>query len=281
MTKSGHVAMALVLLALVVPVKADETQEYLRERLEQLQFVDQTAAGDLAIAAPAVLYNLYQGRNLQLIWDDERRDDLRRMIERAPEHGLDPEDYHYAEIMAQPTLAGLGPQARVNADLLLSEALLRVGYHARFGKVDPATLDANFNYGRSTGGPRPPSRRSRLILAADNLDEGLGVVIDPGPAYRGLVTVLARYRAMAEAGEWEVVPEGPTLRVGDDDPRVALLRRRLAHEGFLAHSDTPNVFDEELETQVQAIQRRYAHRQGWRGGSGNVARHQRQPCGAH
>jgi len=188
-------------LVLVAPAHADQSHEYLRERLEQLQSVDQTAAGNQAVAAPAVMYALYHQKNLQLIWNDERRDSLLRLISRAPEFGLDPEDYHYTEIKALGSLGGLAPQARVNADMLLTEALMRVGYHARFGKVDPATLDANFNYGRSTRG-RDPVASLESILAADDIYEGLVAVIDPGPAYRGLVAALAKYRGFAEQGEW-------------------------------------------------------------------------------
>jgi murein L,D-transpeptidase YcbB/YkuD len=253
----------LVLLALIAPISliapahADQTHEYLRERLEQLQFVDQTTAGDQAIVAPDVIYGLYQRRDLELVWNDERLEDLRALLALADENGLDPEDYHYSEVLAQPPLDGLDPEARVDADLFLTEALLRAAYHLRFGKVDPSSFDANFNYGRRTQG-QDPVANMELVLAADTLREGLAELVNVGPITRGLRPVLEKYRAMAEKGEWAQVPEGPTLRVGDDDPRVPALRRRLAHEGFAVGNLDATRFDSSLEEQVKAFQQRYA-----------------------
>ena len=43
-----------------------------------------------------------------------------------------------------------------------------------------------------------------------------------------LVDALRRYRAIAAHGDWPLVPAGTPLSAGDDDARVAVLRRRLA-----------------------------------------------------
>lgn len=258
LSRMRSILVAAILACTSSLAHADETREYLRERLEQLQFIDQTAAGDLAIAAPDVIYRLYQARNLELIWRDEKVAELKQLIGSAREYGFDPRDYHFDEISALPALASLDPFARVDADFLLTEALLRIGYHARFGKVDPTTFDASFNYGRGRRGA-DPVQSLLTILAADTLLDGLTGVVGPTPMQDRLRAMLAEYRAiLSEGGEWPTVAEGPTLRVGDADSRVRILRERLAREGFEAEYANPDHFDVGLEAQVRAAQHRYS-----------------------
>jgi murein L,D-transpeptidase YcbB/YkuD len=56
--------------------------------------------------------------------------------------------------------------------------------------------------------------------------------------------MLAAYRAV----EWPLVPAGPSLRSGSDDPRVVTLRKRLGATG------ASSVFDHDLETLVRHFQ---------------------------
>lgn len=52
------------------------------------------------------------------------------------------------------------------------------------------------------------------------------------PQYRGLKSVLARYRALARDGGWYAIRSGELVRPGESDPRIPHLRRRLAAEGY-------------------------------------------------
>ncbi|HWV57996.1 MAG TPA: L,D-transpeptidase family protein, partial [Longimicrobiales bacterium] len=61
-------------------------------------------------------------------------------------------------------------------------------------------------------------------------------------------------------GGWPVVPAGPTLRLGDEDERVPVLRERLVMGGDLDPEDvvTGNRFDEALDAAVRRFQHRHA-----------------------
>ncbi|MDJ0759129.1 MAG: L,D-transpeptidase family protein [Woeseiaceae bacterium] len=48
-----------------------------------------------------------------------------------------------------------------------------------------------------------------------------------------MLAALERYERIAESGGWPVIPPGPTIRPGSDDPRVPLLVERLAATGDL------------------------------------------------
>src|SRR5581483_7598626 len=53
------------------------------------------------------------------------------------------------------------------------------------------------------------------------------------PLYQGLREAMGSLRYVAGEGGWPVLPPGPALKPGDDDPRVLLLRRRLQLSGYL------------------------------------------------
>ncbi len=68
----------------------------------------------------------------------------------------------------------------------------------------------------------------------------------------------SRYKDIAEAGGWPMLPDGTILKVGDKGPAVALLRLRLAAEGELPSEKTDGLaFDAELMAAVKRFQARH------------------------
>lgn len=70
---------------------------------------------------------------------------------------------------------------------------------------------------------------------------------------------IARYEQIVQRGGWPAVPGGRLLRVGDDDERVPILRRRLAISGELRRggvSEGSFAFDDGLEEALKAFQER-------------------------
>ena len=74
------------------------------------------------------------------------------------------------------------------------------------------------------------------------------------PAYQRLQAALVRYRAIVAAGGWPRVPEAGKLMLGDSDPAIAKLRRRLIAEDFLPADATGTEFDAALEGAVRRFQ---------------------------
>ncbi len=71
---------------------------------------------------------------------------------------------------------------------------------------------------------------------------------------------LERHRALAAAGGWPRVPDGPTLRPGAADPRLAILARRLSISGDLPGDIRPvptSEYDQLLEAAVRRFQERH------------------------
>ena len=70
---------------------------------------------------------------------------------------------------------------------------------------------------------------------------------------------IARYQLIVQRGGWPMVPSGRLLRVGDNDERVPILRRRLALSGELdrsGNSEGSYTFGGELEDAVKNYQER-------------------------
>jgi len=261
-----NVWMVLLLgLAAVQLCQAQEpARELMRQRIEQLlRDPEATVHGD-RIAALELISEFYERRDFGLAWTGhpERVTALMGMIDAAEEDGLNPRDYHQQALgaaLAAVPAGGEGgdPQARVDLDLLLTDALVRLGYHMRYGKVDPVALDPDWNFRREDD-EDPVAILEAAFMAVD-LRDFVRSETPQLPYYHRLKGALARYRALQAAGGWPRIPAGPTLRVGMSDGRIPALRARLAASGDLASTQGPadGGFDPALEQAVRRFQRRH------------------------
>lgn len=208
------------------------------------------------LMAPDFVRDLYVGRDFAPLWDDRRADALLDLIGEAGSHGLDERDYFVGELRARLPLTGLGEGERADADVLFTEAFLRLASHLRFGKVDPSDFDANWNYSRRIESSDPAALLTSIV-ESDDLASAMNAALGHGPIYDNLRRWLVHYRALEAAGGWPEVSPGATLRPGDDDARVVELRRRLAAEAYALDDVEATKFDAALARQVGAFQSRH------------------------
>ena len=198
-----------------------------------------------------VLRELYRSGDTR--WTEPRLRSLRTEIARVAEDGLEPADY-LARELAQPER--LSP---AELELLASEALARLAFTLRYGKANPLALDSNWNYSRELGATDPVAWL-RAAVTHDDLPSLLQSLRPQGAYYRALKEALAANRAIAARGGWSTLPAGATLKPGMDDPRVPLLRARLAASGDLEGAGaaaTGTVYDAALVAAVKAFQDRH------------------------
>jgi murein L,D-transpeptidase YcbB/YkuD len=100
----------------------------------------------------------------------------------------------------------------------------------QFGKVDPENLNPTWNMTRQIDNQNPVAAIENR-LRTGSLAEGLENIRPKTYLYQLLKALLKKYRKIQEAGGWQTIPEGPTLKPGMTDPRIALLRNRLAITG--------------------------------------------------
>ncbi len=264
MRRLAAVFFAMLTGALPVSADQDPAVHAMKARLDALQSAGALEIAGARIAARDILSAVYAKRDFRPMWTDSARvQELLTLIAAAPADGLNSADYFLTELQAQSAKANASGAAPDQADLdiLLTESLVRFGYHQLFGKVNAAALDADINFTRKFLGDREPAVAIPEIIASPMpLQQQLDDSVHRSPVYRTLQQHLSDYRRIADAGGWPRVATGETLRKGDNDPRVVTLRERLIVTGDLpAGSDTrSSTFDEALEAAVIGFQARHA-----------------------
>ena len=261
-----RLVVSCVLLALLTVNRAeaqdDPVVEIIRSKVEQLEATGELTVRGQKIASLTVLPDIYEARGFRLAWTDPQNvEGLLHAVTGIEEDGLDPDDYHlgtlrelFAEERAGETQ---DPDLKADLDLLLTDSLVRLGYHLNFGKVDPENLDPHWNLAREID-DRNPAVVIQALLDSGSLAGRLQELRNPHAVFEGLKSALARYRAIEAAGGWKPVPPGPNLERGTRDARVPLLRERLSMTGDLASGASDSTrFDRELEEAVSRFQERH------------------------
>jgi len=249
----------------------DPVAERIRTRIKAAGGTTQFRAGGEPIYASMALNGFYSRRLYHPAWSDNSGptrlvDDLVNALRRADIEGLRPKEYHLAAI--ETLLAAVRadiqkglvivPDRLAEFDLLLTDAFLVYGSHLLSGRVNPETIQPNWvaTHQRSID----LAAALEAALASDNIPGKLATLAPPQPGFRRLRQALAHYRELASRGGWPTIPDGPTLKRGDQGSRVAALRERLSLDGDLeaAKREKTALFDEALEQAVKRFQRCHA-----------------------
>ena len=208
----------------------------------------------------AVIDSLYGARNDEPAWklpgDGES---IRKAIVAIAQDGLEPADYHLARI---DTLLAARKEKRTeegdaDLELLLTDAVASMIDDVRYGRVAPKSLDPHWNVDPRKDAPPLAAAVARVADAGDPAgaieQEKLDHFI-----YKGLKDELARLEAVRQKGGWPTIPPGK-LAPGSADPRVALVRARLAATGELANAQAADssVYDESLVAAIRLFQERH------------------------
>jgi murein L,D-transpeptidase YcbB/YkuD len=215
----------------------------------------------LSIAWPELIQRFYTQRGFQPVWDRPAAvHGLLRSLRASYDDGLEPEDYYFTALGAlarEVAAGGVGETALAEFEVLCTEALLRLGYHLVFGKVDASVFDPHWNYGRTLAAAPSIIAKVEQVVGDADLFGRLEALKPTHYLYQDLKRELARYRDIAAKGGWRPIPAGPPLKLGAVDARVALLRARLGASGELgAPASDPNLLDDALAAAVRETQSR-------------------------
>ena len=137
--------LAAVLLAFAPSLVQAGVAEVVRERIEAIEAGQSLRIEGQALQAQRSLGKLYAGNGYRPYWDALRLQNLIEAIKDIEDDGLTPADYHLDALQRLAATAKSELQ-RAHLDLLASDAFALVLYHLYFGKVDPVSLDANWNF---------------------------------------------------------------------------------------------------------------------------------------
>jgi murein L,D-transpeptidase YcbB/YkuD len=242
-----------------------EVQEHIRIDIESTVLSPEIINGKEIIHAVAALRQFYKRRDYQCAWITNRGpvpqvESLLQSIRTVYEDGLRPEDYHLGEIeeLENQVVSHFGepksvePRKLADLDLLLTDAFLVLSSHLLSGRINPESFDPEWIANRRGA---DLSVVLEEALMGNRVEETLAELRPPQYGYQALRQELSRYRKIAEAGGWPMIPPGPKLKKGSRDPRVSILRERLTKSGDFDDSADEDIYDERLERAVVRFQK--------------------------
>jgi L,D-transpeptidase YcbB len=201
----------------------------------------------------------YAERDYAPVWNrGERLQRLVSELEGLARDGLDPDVYRVAELRRRALEQDRGAPETACTDLLATHAYLTALQHLARGRLDPAKVEPIW---RSGAPESVDDQWLRVVMLAgqmlDDIEGAVARVRLQDARYLALRKAYAELELRAESGDWPKVPGGPLLRAGTSDPRVSLLRSRLAdHPSAWPPPVTgADVYDEGLVEAVTAFQR--------------------------
>lgn len=244
-----------------LPVEAD-VQQAIRARIISPAASGQVSEDNTRIATNDLLGKVYARRDFAPAWEQSGQvGSLLEAVRASYLDGLNPADYNLTGIeqVQQSVAAGreLSASEQATFDLMLTDSLIRLVYHLRYGKVDLATNAPPWASSRLLD-DRDPSTVIAEIIDADILADAISSITPRDPDYDRLKVQLHKHRLIASAGGWPEVSSGPTIRPGASDPRLDTLARRLAVSDDLADArSTTATYHPALEDAVRRFQARH------------------------
>ena len=238
-----------------------ELQHYLRLRMEDLESNGKLSVQGTRIIADEFVPKLYSHAHFKRLWTDTAKvNELIRAIEDSAKDGLDPEDYNLGQLKALEGKVELteDPTTLADLDILLSDSLARLAYHAFYGKVDPERIDKTWNLAHVWRGADGVTTAMKM-LGSKSLYSAIEELKPRAPMYDRFRQALAKYREYEAAGGWKPIASGPSLEVGKRDARVPAIRHRLAISEDLRkeYDNGSDAYDEELQRAVEHFQKRH------------------------
>lgn len=219
---------------------ADKLRELMASRLDRVL--------DRRKDRPGV-ETFYSARNFAPLWitsgeANERAKAVMVYLSAVEADGLDPTDYPTPNFSTPGDVTALA-----EAELRLTAVVLTYARHAQIGRVHFSRIASDVFY-NNLDAPEAADVLGRLA-EAKNAGEVLAGWQPQHPAYKALKDKLAEARGQKGDVGPARIPHGKTLKVGMQDDRVVLLRKRLGVSGEAG--DT--TFDKPLAEAVKAFQR--------------------------
>ena len=212
-------------------------------------------AGDLDLDPATLAY--YENHDFQPIWNDrELREDLFSQIENIDGDGLSPEDYHYTalqEILSQ--LQDASSEKRTEAEILLTEAFLKLSDHLYSGKTDPRKLHEIW------GTPLNAVNTDSLLQVAINENEVREILEKLRPKtehYTGLKRKLRDVKSDNSKSSVEKIAFEKMVRPGENSPIIPPVTRKLQELKYLEKASDSSLYDHTIQQAIKSFQKDHA-----------------------
>ena len=204
---------------------------------------------------------IYEEMGLKPLWmtpegPSPRAEVIYRTLGNAGSEGLNPLDYGVEQLSRM--WPGRDAKTRAGLDILLTLGLVAYAADVQDGRVQPHEDNPKL-FAHAADRELDPLSIVTNALDAPDIGKFMRSLPPTNRHYCFLRHTLARYRRIVKQGGWPHIPSGPLLKVGMQDPRLPIIRRRLAATGDLPDDKGDvTIFDEALSEAVKRFQYRHA-----------------------
>lgn len=218
------------------------------------------------VVAKHFITEFYKNRAYQPAWNEyESFKDVIEALRGIEGNGLQLEDYHVA---AFDSLAAKIEKLKkrdyysthwvAEFDILLTDALFTYAYHLFYGKTNPQSFDANWNYKKLEF----PSGMVDTLASAIKKKDISKRLLQIEPRFNGYIKmkeVLIQYNKIANNGGWGTVETNKILRPGDSDKGIIQVRNRLLISNELTdtHFTDSLFYDDSLKVDIAHFQKNH------------------------
>lgn len=210
-----------------------DQDEAIRLELEQPQLTCTTPAVPLDQSSREALTAFYHQLDFQAVWRKSAR--LRQLLgqlEQLADDGLDPATYHVEALRQLAGDEATAPDQDACTEVLATHVYLQALHHLGNGRLDPAGLEPIWHASSSHTATPPALFPAFAVTELDDLPAAFERARPSLESYQALRRAYAA-RRQDPPGPWPQVPEGKVLQPSMTDPRIPVLERRLAAEGYL------------------------------------------------
>ena len=210
-----------------------------------------------------VLPEMYNKNGFILNWHNEKnRSDALECLKMSWTDGLNPVDYHFEKIQSlrEDILNNtfLDYHEIALLDILLTDGLLLYSYHLIKGKINPNTLDINWNFS-SRAIPESPTK---LFLDACDKNAVMETVYKFRPQYAPypqFVNEMIRYQMIKDNGGWEKVNVSNVIKPNEFSNELSSIRKRLFVTGDIEFEESfmDSLYDEDMVNAIKKFQNRH------------------------
>jgi len=199
----------------------------------------------------------YKPMFLKNFEDTSFMDSVLVIFSKAEEQGLQPELFNYTLIKDEYTKSLAGGEAGykhlANAELLISDAIIKYASHLRFGAVDPEKTFTDSYFLPVTD---PAKREILKPLYVENVFDYLKESAPRNPQYKKLQGALLHFNDLAKL-EWGLIPvTDRKFKPGDKSPVFKKITERLEQLGYLnKETIVTDRFDSVLVNPVKNFQK--------------------------
>ena len=205
---------------------------------------------------------VYQGTGSEPLWvtsngPTAKAEIVLDYLKNSYRHGLDPNEYQVNKLLE---LWGSDDAEKLaELDTTLTYSVVKYVHDVSYGQSKPREADPEL-FAEAGKNDINPLLTVKQILEAENLQQFFEGLPPQHPDYIKLMAALERYRKLAAEGGWPQLDEGPSIRPGDKDQRIATVRQSLSITEDMPGDPQvadPELYDTALEEAVLRFQRRH------------------------